>query len=103
MASFDTNVERPMAPDSRLVKAMSAESIDLPPELDDSFSRQAILSTALGSVFRGRFCDFILANRKATTFSKHSVIYDVGDRERKFFFLQSGFAKVGPSLPTGAR
>ena len=89
-----------MAPDLSLANSLSTAA-DLPPELDDSLSRQAALSTALGSVFRGRFCDLLLANRKTTTFSKHSVIYDVGDRERRFFFLQNGFAKVGTITADG--
>jgi len=74
---------------------------NLPSEFDDSLSRQAVLSTALASVFRGKFCDLILADRKATTFDKHSVIYDVGDRERMFFFLQSGFVRVGTMNANG--
>ncbi|MGB6539912.1 MAG: Crp/Fnr family transcriptional regulator [Xanthobacteraceae bacterium] len=89
-----------MAPDLSLANSLSTAA-DLPPELDDSLSRQAALSTALGSVFRGRFCDLLLANRKTTTFSKHSVIYNVGDRERRFFFLQNGFAKVGTITADG--
>ena len=89
-----------MAPDPNLPNS-PGKAAGLPPELDASLARQAILSTALGSVFRGRFCDFILANRKPTTFSKHSVIYDVGDRERRFFFLQNGFAKVGTITADG--
>ena len=89
-----------MAPDPNLANSLG-KGAGLPPELDDSLVRQAILSTALGSVFRGRFCDYILANRKATTFRKHSVIYDVGDRERRFFFLQNGFAKVGTITADG--
>jgi CRP/FNR family transcriptional regulator, cyclic AMP receptor protein len=89
-----------MAPDLNLANSLD-KAAGQPPELDDSVSRQAILSTALGSVFRGRFCDFILADRKATTFRKHSVIYDVGDRERRFFFLQNGFAKVGTITADG--
>ncbi|TLZ10219.1 MAG: Crp/Fnr family transcriptional regulator [Gammaproteobacteria bacterium] len=43
---------------------------------EDSLS-QAALSTALVSVFRGKFCDAILPNRKAVAFKKEQVIYDV--------------------------
>src|SRR2546429_3604309 len=60
---------------------------------EDSLS-QAALSTALVSVFRGKFCDAILPNRKAVAFKKEQVIYDVGDTARTFFFLQRGFVKV---------
>ncbi len=78
-----------------IVKSPARQDSDQSVELDDALGRQASLSTALVSVFRGNFCDFILPNRKTTAFKKHSVIYDVGDRERTLFFLRSGFAKVG--------
>lgn len=68
--------------------------------LDDSFS-QAAVSTALVSVFRGKFCDAILPNRKKITFQKEEIIYDVGDEERTFFFLQNGFVKVGTITSDG--
>jgi CRP/FNR family transcriptional regulator, cyclic AMP receptor protein len=70
-------------------------------ELEDSVSRQAAVSTALASVFRGKFCDLILPNRKTMTFRRQTVIYDVGDRERAFFFLQNGFARVGAITADG--
>jgi CRP-like cAMP-binding protein len=81
--------------------AQTSQGASVPPELGDALSRQAILSTALISVFRGEFCDFVLVNRKAITFGKHSVIYDVGERSRSFFFLQSGFVKVGTITADG--
>jgi CRP-like cAMP-binding protein len=84
-----------------LVQPALAQDTDLPFELDDSRDYQAAVSAALAAVFRGKFCDFILPNRKTTTFSKHSVIYDVGDRERTFFFLQNGFARVGTITADG--
>lgn len=84
--------------------AKPAKSIDSEQllEVDDSVGQQAILSTALVSIFRGNFCDFILPNRKSTSFKKHSVIYDVGDRERTLYFLQNGFAKVGTITADGS-
>jgi CRP/FNR family cyclic AMP-dependent transcriptional regulator len=72
-----------------------------PTEFDDPFGRQAAVSTALALVFRGKFCDLILANRKPTTFNRHQVIYDVGDTERTFFFLQNGIVKVGTVTADG--
>ena len=60
------------------------------------------MSSALASVFRGKFCDFILPNRSSTRFKKHDVIYNVGDDGRTFFFLQSGFVKVGTITPNGS-
>jgi CRP/FNR family transcriptional regulator, cyclic AMP receptor protein len=62
---------------------------------DDFDIRQATLSSALTSVFRGKFCDAILPNRQAIVFRKSDVLYDVGEKERTFFFLLSGFVKVG--------
>jgi len=73
----------------------------LPAEFDDSLDRQAAVSTALALIFRGKFCDLILPNRKPTTFNKHQVIYNAGDGERTFFFLQSGFVKVGTIAASG--
>ena len=67
----------------------------------DDVARQAALSTALLSIFRGRFCEALLPNRKATAFNKNEVIYNVGDRSQTLFFLQSGFAKVGAIAPSG--
>src|SRR3989440_3911635 len=67
---------------------------------EDSLPRAAV-STALVSVFRGKFCDAILPNRKAVAFKKEQVIYDVGDTARTFFFLQRGFVKVGTITSDG--
>src|SRR5439155_27097775 len=44
-----------------------------PAEFDESFSRQAAVSAALASIFRGKFCDLILPNRTTTTFDKHGL------------------------------
>jgi CRP-like cAMP-binding protein len=81
--------------DVGILPSAAGAKTELLPELDESLDRQSAISTALASVFRGKFCDLILPNRKATTFNKHQVIYNVGDSERTFFFLQSGFVKVG--------
>ena len=79
-----------VSPNHRLVQAAAKSGLELPLEVDDSLF-QAAVSTALVSVFRGKFCDAILPNRKTATFKKEEVIYDVGDKERTFFFLQDGF------------
>jgi CRP-like cAMP-binding protein len=68
---------------------------------DNDVARQAAISTALLSIFRGRFCEALLPNRKATAFKKNEVIYNVGDRSRTLFFLQSGFVKVGAIASSG--
>jgi CRP-like cAMP-binding protein len=84
-----------------LVQPAASVGSELPSEFDDLVARQAAVSTALVSVFRRKFCDLILPNRKTTTFKKHEVIYEMGDEERTFFFLQHGFAKVGTITPDG--
>lgn len=70
-------------------------------EFDESLSRQAAFSTALTSVFRGKFCDLVLPNRKTTTFRKDQVIYDLGDAERTLLFIKDGFVRVGAITPGG--
>lgn len=72
----------------------------LPGGFEDSHS-QAVVSAALASVFRGKFCDAILPNRRATTFKKGQVIYDVGDTERTLYFLGNGFVRVGTLTSDG--
>jgi len=89
------------SPDANSKRPFTGNEAGAPRELDDSIARQAVLSTALTLIFRGQFCDLILANRKATKFGRHSVIYDVGDRARTFFFLQTGFVKVGTLTADG--
>jgi CRP-like cAMP-binding protein len=88
------------SPNHRLVQPSAKRALELPLGFDDSLS-QAAVSTALISVFRGKFCDAILPNRKTTTFKKGEVIYDVGGKDRTFFFLQDGFVKVGTITPDG--
>jgi CRP/FNR family cyclic AMP-dependent transcriptional regulator len=88
------------SPDHRLIQSITNCGVELPIEFEDSLS-QAAVSTALISVFRGKFCDAILPNRRTTTFKKEQVLYDVGDEERTFFFLQDGFVKVGTITSDG--
>lgn len=61
----------------------------------DSGTHYGPLSSALARTFRGKLCDVILRNRTVTIFEKDQVIYDVGDKDQTFFFLQQGFVKVG--------
>lgn len=84
---------------SAKVKMITADKLYL--RFDESTFSQAAVSAALVSVFRGKFCDAILPGRKAKTFEKEEVIYNVGDKERTLFFLQSGFVKVGTITPDG--
>jgi|SRR5437588_758704 len=67
----------------------------------DRVASQAAISAALATVFRGKFCDVLLPNRKASTFARNSVIYDVGNTDRTLFFLQSGYVKIGTITPDG--
>lgn len=62
---------------------------------DDSASRMASLSSALVPVFRGKFCDILLAARPTQTFDERQVIYELGDRDRLLFFIQRGVVKTG--------
>jgi len=84
----------------RIGQPTTRSGLELPGDLDDALS-QAAVSTALITIFRGKFCDAILPNRKATTFKKEDVIYDVGEKERTFFFLQNGLVKVGTITSVG--
>jgi CRP/FNR family cyclic AMP-dependent transcriptional regulator len=67
----------------------------------DSALQEASLSSALVTVFRGKFCDILLRGRNATTFRKDEVLYDVGAKERTFFFIRRGFVKVGTVTQDG--
>lgn len=79
---------------NRILLSSAPAHIRLPLEPDDVIS-QAAVSTALVSVFRGNFCNAILPSRRAATFKKDAVIYEIGDKERALFFLRTGFVKVG--------
>jgi len=87
--------------DDRAPKPSIFEEDDLARACDDFAIRQAAVSSALANVFRGKFCDAILPYRKAVTFEKNDVIYEVGEKDRTFFFLLSGFVKVGTITPDG--
>ena len=73
----------------------------MPPTTTDMGTRHAALSSALATIFRGRLCDVVLRNRSAVTFDKDQVIYDIGDGNQSFFFLRSGFVKVGTITEDG--
>jgi CRP-like cAMP-binding protein len=68
---------------------------------EDEALHQATLSTALMSVFRGKFCDVLLPGRSVVPFDKGAVLYDIGDKSRNLFFIHSGFVKVGTILADG--
>jgi CRP/FNR family transcriptional regulator, cyclic AMP receptor protein len=68
---------------------------------DDMVFRLVALSSALGQIFRGRFCDTVLPNRAARTFEKDEILYELGDRERTFFFIRHGVVKTGTTTDRG--
>ena len=65
------------------------------PSADQAALVEGSVSSALASVFRGKFCDIVLHNRSAVSFKRDSVLYDLGNSTRTFFFIQHGFVKVG--------
>lgn len=69
---------------------------------EDRLASQEAISAALAAVFRGKFCATLLPNRKAITFPRNSVIYEVESQDRTLFFLQSGFVKIGTVTPVGS-
>jgi CRP-like cAMP-binding protein len=56
---------------------------------------------SLGSDCSRQFCDTLLSSRATVTFEKDEVLYDRGDGDRTFFFLQSGVVKVGTMTEDG--
>lgn len=70
--------------------------------ISDEFAvSQAAVSAGLATVFRGKFCDAILPGRKSTAFARNEVLYEIGGRDRTFFFLRDGFVKVGAITAEG--
>ena len=63
--------------------------------------RDAPLSAALSTIFRGKLCDAVLQDRPVTTVEKDHVIYDAGDESRTLFFIRSGFVKIGTVTEDG--
>ena len=62
---------------------------------------EASLSSALTTVFRGSFCDAILPGRASVTFKRDEVLYELGAEDRIFFFIRSGFIKIGTLTQDG--
>ena len=68
---------------------------------DDRVSRAALISSALLAVFRGKFCDILLPGRTVKIFDEKQVMYELGDKARLLYFVQSGIAKVGTVTDDG--
>src|SRR5947207_13356300 len=62
---------------------------------------ESSVSSALVSIFRGKFCDALLPGRGALHFAADEILYDVGDRNRVVFFVRKGFVKIGTLTPDG--
>lgn len=67
----------------------------------DMVSHEASLSAALATAFRGKFCDILLRNCSAIAFDKDQIVYDIGDKDRTFFFIRRGFVKLGTITEDG--
>lgn len=59
------------------------------------------LSSALSTIFRGRFCQTLLKDRSPQKFEKGETLYDVGRQGGQFFFIRSGVVKIGAVTETG--
>lgn len=75
--------------------------METPGLIEEAALSEGSLSTALLSVFRGRFCDVLLRDRSEVSFDRDAVLYDVGDEERTLFFIRQGYVKVGAIMPDG--
>jgi CRP-like cAMP-binding protein len=60
-----------------------------------------VFSSALVPAFRGRFCDILSPNRAARIFAEEEVLYELGDKERIFFFIRHGVVKTGTITDRG--
>ena len=58
-------------------------------------------ASALAPLFRGRFCDVLLARRAARTFDEDAVLYEMAERERIMYFVRRGVVKVGTVTSSG--
>ncbi len=85
---------------NRLTRNRGRNNMELTDTTDPAL-HEASLSAALMSVFRGKFCDVLLLGRSQVSFEKDAVLYDIGDKDRNFFFIRQGFVKVGTIMPDG--
>src|ERR1041385_8784764 len=81
---------------------MALETVILQKSLPHAIAtEEATLSSALVTIFRGKFCNTILPGRTPIQFKSGEVIYNIGDLDRSMFFIQKGFVKVGTLVPDG--
>jgi CRP/FNR family cyclic AMP-dependent transcriptional regulator len=67
----------------------------------DRLAKETSISLALSQIFRGNLCDTLLQNRNLVSFDKNQVIYEIGAGDRTFFFIRSGYVKVGTIAEDG--
>jgi CRP/FNR family cyclic AMP-dependent transcriptional regulator len=70
--------------------------------LETAIQDDATLSSALVTVFRGRFCKTLLRDRSPVRFNAGQILYDIGDSNRRMFFIQKGFVKIGTITSDGS-
>jgi CRP-like cAMP-binding protein len=68
---------------------------------DEAALELALLSPALAPLFRGRFCDVLLANREPLCFAEDEVLYEMGEEERTLFVIREGVVKTGTITSRG--
>jgi CRP-like cAMP-binding protein len=71
------------------------------PAGDDDSLRDASVSGSLATLFRGRFCETLLLNRSAVRIAKGEALYEAGEQDRTFFFIQRGLVKLGTVTEDG--
>jgi CRP/FNR family transcriptional regulator len=79
----------------------SGTAAPLESQSDPAILDEATLSSALVTVFRGKFCDILLVGRSSDHFKEGDVLYDIGDPNRRLYFIQRGFVKIGTLTPNG--
>lgn len=80
---------------------MTSGTAPLPHVPDAAALDQALVSSALVTVFRGKFCDTLLPGRAPLLFKDGDVLYDIGDPNRSMFFIRKGFVKIGTLTQDG--
>jgi CRP/FNR family transcriptional regulator, cyclic AMP receptor protein len=89
--------------DDRIAEAAmtSGTAAPLKSQFDPAALDEATLSSELVTMFRGKFCDILMAGRSPDHFKEEDVLYDIGDPNRRLYFIQRGFVKVGTLTPSG--
>ena len=81
---------------------MTSSAIPTKTVLGTGVRDEAALSSALATMFRGKFCNTLLRDRSPLRFNTGQALYDIGDSNRSMFFIQKGFVKIGTITPNGS-